>query len=90
VQAWARVLERLGPEGLVYYSPQMGARDSAVLPGRDGNLLLPEGRRHRPEAGNVQRVVDAFLRQARPREPGREPRLAFLPDGPYGILSPSA
>ncbi len=90
VQAWARVLEGLGPEGLVYYSPQMSARDCAVLPGTDGNLLLPEDRRHRPDAGNVQQVVDAFLRLARPGEPGREPRVAFLADGPYGILTPSA
>jgi hypothetical protein len=90
VQAWARALEQLGPGGLVYYSPQLAERDYEALPGVDGNLLLDEARRYRPDSGNVQRVVDAFLSQARPEKPGREPRLAFLADGPYGILMPAS
>jgi len=90
VQAWGRALEQLGPEGLVYYSPQLPERDCALLPGLDGNLLLAEDRRYRADAGNVQRVVDAFLRQARPQGRNREPRLAFLADGPYGILRPAS
>jgi nickel-dependent lactate racemase len=89
VQAWGRALERLGPGGLVYYSPQLAERDCEILPGVDGNLLLDEGRRHRPEPGNVQRVLDAFLKEARPQKAGREPRVAFLADGPYGILTPA-
>jgi len=87
VQAWARALEQLGPEGLVYYSPQLTARDYALLPGFDGNLLLAEELRYRSDPGNVQRVLDAFLSQARPQRQGLEPRLAFLADGPYGILT---
>jgi nickel-dependent lactate racemase len=87
VQAWGRALEQLGPGGLVYYSPQLGERDCAILPGLDGNLLLPEERRYRADAGNAQRVVDAFLTEARPQGRRREPRLAFLADGPYGILT---
>jgi hypothetical protein len=87
VQAWGRALEQLGPQGLVYYSPQLAERDCALLPGLDGNLLLAEDRRHRRDAGDAQRVVDAFLSGARPGEPDREPRLAFLADGPYGILT---
>ncbi len=90
VQVWARALEQLGPEGLVYYSPQLGERDCAILPGLDGNLLLPEACRYRNDSGNVQRVVDAFLAEARPQGRGREARLAFLADGPYGILTPAA
>jgi nickel-dependent lactate racemase len=87
VQAWGRALEQLGPGGLVYYSPQLAERDCEILPGVDGNLLLDESRRHRPEPGNLQRVLDAFLSQSRPEKPGRELRLAFLADGPYGILT---
>ena len=87
VQAWARALEALGPEGLVYYSPRMSARDCAVLPGTDGNLLLEPARRYRDEEGNLQRVLDAFLAGARPQRNGGAPRLAFLADGPYGILT---
>jgi hypothetical protein len=93
VQAWARVLERLGPEGLAYYSPQMSAGDCAFLPGVDGNRFLPEHLRFRDEPGNVQRVMDGFLREASAdcaRRLGREPRIAFLADGPYGILTPAS
>jgi hypothetical protein len=88
VQAWGRALEQLGPEDLVYYSPQLAERDCAILPGLDGNLLLAEECRYRADAGNVQRVVNAFLAEARPQGRGRQPRLAFLADGPYGILTP--
>jgi hypothetical protein len=90
VQAWGRALEQLRPQGLVYYSPQLDERDCAILPGLDGNLLLPEGCRYRADSGNVQRVVDAFLGEARPRGRSRQARLAFLADGPYGILTPAA
>jgi len=89
VQAWGRALEQLGPKGLVYYSPQMTERDCAILPGMDGNLLLRADRRHRPGSGGVQQVVDAFLAEVRTEKPGREPRVAFLADGPYGILTPA-
>ena len=90
VQAWARVLEKVGPEGLTYYSPQMSAADCRYLPGVDGNRFLPESWRYRREPANVQRVLDAFLREAGAdcgRRLGREPRVAFLADGPYGILT---
>jgi hypothetical protein len=90
VQAWGQALEQLGPEGLVYYSPQLAERDGLILPGLDGNGLLAGPSRHRPGAGSLQTVVDAFLREARPAEPGREPRLAYLADGPYGILTPAS
>ena len=83
-------MEALGPEGLVYYSPRMSAHDCAVLPGTDGNLLLEPARRYRNEEGNLQRVLDAFLAGAQPPRNGGAPRLAFLADGPYGILTPGA
>jgi len=92
VQAWARVLERLGPEGLAYYSPQMTARDCSCLPGVDGNRFLPEQRRYGGDPANVQEVLDGFLREVNAdcrRRLGREPRIAFLADGPYGILAPA-
>jgi len=67
VQAWGRALEQLGPRGLVYYSPQLAERDCALLPGLDGNLLLAAECRYRRDAVNVQLVVDAFRRLARPQ-----------------------
>jgi nickel-dependent lactate racemase len=85
VQAWARVLQALGPRGLVYYSPQLRATDAAIIPGVDGNRFLPEGSRYRSETGNVARVLQGVL-----AERGDGARMAFLADGPYGILAAGA
>jgi nickel-dependent lactate racemase len=93
VQAWASVLERVGEEGLVYYSPQVGPVDSAVLPGVDGNGFLPETQRFRPDSANLPTVVRGVLEAVRQSHQARagtgsQPRAAFLADGPYGILVP--
>jgi len=93
VQAWASVLEQVGVDRLVYYSPQLGPRDCAVIPGVDGNCYLPDSAQYTPDSGNVPAVVRAVIEEARSRHKesrGRdsEPRIAFLADGPYGILVP--
>jgi nickel-dependent lactate racemase len=91
VQAWARVLSAVGPEGLVYYSPQFAPEHYAVVPGADGSGLLPESLRGRLDPANPSRVVAGVLERARRARGGQtgEPRIAFLADGPYGILRPS-
>lgn len=92
VQAWARILERVPAERLVYYSPQMPEADYSLLPGVDGNRFLPEGMRGRPQperfSAVIQGVLEAALAECR-REGTPRPRAAFLLDGPYGILSVS-
>jgi nickel-dependent lactate racemase len=93
VQAWGWVLERVGEQGLVYYSPHLGPDDCAVLPGVDGNRHLPERDRYRPDPANVPVVVRRVLEEVQERHSkgGGEnalPRAAFLADGPYGILTP--
>ena len=93
VQAWASVLERVGEEGLVYYSPQLGRADCAVLPGVDGNRYLPEPLRYTGDPGNAAAVAMAVIEEACARQRqelggSAEPRIAFLADGPYGILVP--
>lgn len=84
VQAWARILDRLGPEGLIYYSPHLASADAAILPGVDGNRYLPPELRHKREPGSLGRGVQAVVRGV--LESVRSPRIAFLSDGPYGIL----
>ncbi|MBN1836263.1 MAG: DUF2088 domain-containing protein [Spirochaetales bacterium] len=93
VQAWAAVLQSVGVEGLVYYSPQLDKRECSVIPGVDGNRYLEEDRRYLPEMDNVQEVVRAVVEETRTRHAathgaGNEPRIAFLADGPYGIPMP--
>jgi nickel-dependent lactate racemase len=93
VQAWAAVLEQVGAEGLVYYSPRLGRADCAVMPGEDGNRYLPEDARYTPDPDNVPVVVRGVSKEVRRRHQElqgtqSEPRTAFLADGPYGILVP--
>ena len=89
VQAWAEVLEGVGPEGLIYYSPRLGRDDCAVIPGTDGNRYLPEGCRYNPDPANVPSVLQGVIEETfRAGGASPAPRVAFLADGPYGILVP--
>jgi nickel-dependent lactate racemase len=93
VQAWAKVDTAVKRDQFIYYSPQCCQADYTILPGTDGNLLLPETDRYVETAANVQRVLDAFVSLARAAlfELGvEEPRVAFLYDGPYGIVRRSS
>jgi nickel-dependent lactate racemase len=89
VQAWAKVDEAVARERFVYFSPQCKASDYEILPGTDGNQLLPADRRYSGDPTDVQRVLEAFLDRARRELASRgttAPRIAFLYDGPYGII----
>jgi len=90
-QMWARILARVTPEDFAYFAPQLGVGDRRILPGTDGRIFIGgETRRDGSE-------VPAFLKAALARylagrcqteadiASGRL-RVAFLADGPYGIL----
>jgi len=89
VQSWARIFERVPESHFVYYSPWLPEKEYGVFPGVDGNTFLPEGRRWRAEPANVAPVLEGALASARRELAGRgmaKPAVAFLSDGPYGIL----
>jgi nickel-dependent lactate racemase len=91
VQAWARIFERIPESHFVYYSPWMPERDYRVFPGVDGNIYLPAKKRWQRDTRGVQAVLDGALAAARKELAGRgvdAPAVAFLSDGPYGILDP--
>ncbi|MFW6261812.1 MAG: hypothetical protein ACOC6J_09555, partial [Spirochaetota bacterium] len=90
VQSWAKVDAAVAREKFVYYSPQCSRTDYEILSGTDGNTLLPEAHRYTGESANVQRVLDAFVARARRELAARgieRPRICFLFDGPYGIVT---
>ena len=90
VQAWARVFDAAPPERFVYYSPHLGQSDYEIIPGTDGNRYLPEQRRYRPEMRNMSIFLQSAVSSIRSdyvRRGKDNPRIAFLADGPYGILS---
>jgi lactate racemase len=86
-EMWVRVLRKTGDRGLIYCSPNIPTRDYAIIPGLSGYTFLnepwPETLSKRAEL-MVQRALtqthDTYLAQR-----GREPVVAFLQDGPYGV-----
>jgi nickel-dependent lactate racemase len=86
-EMWGRVLRKVGERGLIYCGPQIAAADDAFLPGRSGREFLagPEAPSDALEAARemVQNAVLAAVGRA--RSDGREPTMAFLREGPYGI-----
>lgn len=90
VQMWAKLFRVIPQDQFIYYAPQIVKEDYAILPGVDGNGFLPE--EHRYERGSSDAIV-SFLESAlkgirdRLEREGRSGiRIAWLADGPYGIV----
>jgi len=80
-QMWARLFKKISPEDLIYCSFEIAKESFSWLPGKDARTLFPK-------AKTLQELVEKSLvwavKKLRLRL-GREPQIAFLPDGPYGI-----
>ena len=74
-----------GEQQLVHALPLMA--DAAILPGRDGHLLLPPDQRQANSPGALAEMVRRALAEALAvyAAQGVKPAVAFLRDGPYGI-----
>jgi nickel-dependent lactate racemase len=87
VQMWARVLEKIPADHLYYYSPQTAESDYPLLPNADPRCLGVSPAAPTPGervARFVHAAVDRVCRESR-QVLGREPRVAYLADGPHGI-----
>jgi nickel-dependent lactate racemase len=80
-QMWSRLFEKTAPENLIYCSFEIPEESFSWIPGTDARSLVPK-------AANLEELVEKNLfwasRKLRSRS-GKEPRIAVLPDGPYGI-----
>lgn len=88
VQMWARLLEKIPQENLIYFSPTMSASDYKVLPCLDGNSYLPVEKRYHGALTTISEVVEAAVAKEVNRikdTEKREATIAYLADGPYGI-----
>lgn len=86
LQVWCRVLRKVGEAGLIYCAPQVPPDDFVSLPGRPGFDFLedteaPSGR----EAAQKMVQNSLLFAFSRHLEKGREPSVAVLREGPYGI-----
>ncbi|MCR4401606.1 MAG: nickel-dependent lactate racemase [Firmicutes bacterium] len=97
VQMWAKVFAKIPMANFTYCAPHITPKDAAILPGRDGNLLLPPERRYSRSLADLARMVELAVGEAveeyRARFDGQKregvsrtsPTIAYLKDGPYGI-----
>ena len=80
-QMWARFFRKIPPENLFYCSLEIPREAFSWLPETDARTFAPE-------AKNLQELVEkslAFAVKKLHDSLGRDPRIACLPDGPYGI-----
>jgi len=80
-QMWTRLFRKIPPENLLYCSLEISREAFSWLPETDARTLVPEVK-------SLQELVEKSLIQVVEKlrsSLGREPRIAFLADGPYGI-----
>jgi hypothetical protein len=80
-QMWARLFKLTPPENLFYCSREIPEADFTWLPGTDARSFAP---RTDTLTSLVEAALDRAMSQLQDRS-GRSPRIAVLPDGPYGI-----
>lgn len=89
VQMWSKVFSRIPQEQFFYYAPQISEHDYAILPGVNGNTLLPENQRYTKEASTIPQFLEAALAHAiaeQEQKGKKQISIAWLADGPYGVI----
>jgi nickel-dependent lactate racemase len=80
-QMWTRLFRKIPPENLLYCSLEIPKEAFSWLPETDARTLVPEVK-------SLQELVEESLIHVVEKlrsSLGKEPRIAFLADGPYGI-----
>jgi nickel-dependent lactate racemase len=80
-QMWAKVFQKIPMENLIYCSFDIPEQSFTRIPGRDARTIMPE-------ANDLQELVEQSIDWVYKKlslSLGKEPLVAFLADGPYGI-----
>jgi len=80
-QMWTRLFKKTAPENLLYCTLDIPRDAFSWLPERDARTIVPE-------ADSLQELVTKSLNWAvkkKSEELERDPKVAVLVDGPYGI-----
>ncbi len=88
VQMWCRLFSKIPPENFIYYSPRLSFNDYKIIPGVDGNIILPGSERYKGNFKNAAQVIEKALEAAicELKSAAQEKiRIAYLADGPYGV-----
>ncbi|NLS45242.1 MAG: nickel-dependent lactate racemase [Firmicutes bacterium] len=87
VQMWSKLFSKISIENFTLCAPHISKRDAGILPGIDGNMLLPPNRRYSGDLHDAKDMAESAVAKAIKdyKDAGIEPSIAFLKDGPYGI-----
>jgi hypothetical protein len=85
-QMWAKVLDKVGEEGLVYCSAVLSPKEHLIVPGRAGWDYLPTDSPEDEMARARTMLQNAIVYAVKsPRWKGAAPRVAFIKEGPYAV-----
>jgi len=89
VQMWTRLFFKIPPENFIYYSPRLSFNDYKIIPGLDGNMFLPANKRYRGTLKDISQIIESAIDKIAKefKVNGKKGfTIAFLSDGPYGVL----
>ena len=89
VQMWAKLFRVIPQRNFLFYAPQIESRDYGILPGTDGNAFLSETGGGKPGRTGIERFLETALARTIQKLKGEgrgSPRIAWLADGPYGVI----
>jgi len=89
VQMWTKVFKVIPQNQFIYYAPQIKKEDYGYLPGEDGNSFLPEDHRYSADDKYLPEFLESslnMLMEKLKKEGRRDIRIAWMSDGPYGIV----
>jgi len=85
-QMWAKVLDKVGEEGLVYCSAVLPPKEHLIVPGRAGWDYLPADSSEDEMTKARTMLQNAIVHAVKsPRRKGTAPRVAFIKEGPYAV-----
>ena len=86
-EVWGKVLRRVGEEGLIYCGPDILGESCFRLPGRSGYEFLPPSARRLGRVRKAELMVQNALIASYQSlaASGINPRVAFIPEGPYAV-----
>ncbi len=87
VQMWSKLFRQISQENLIYYSPFLTKKDYSILPGKDGNIFLPEEKRYINDINQISEFIERAVNiiSENYKEQGKKLKIAYLIDGPYGV-----
>ena len=89
VQMWARLFSKIPQENFIYYSPRISPEDYKIIPGIDGNMFLPMDKRYKGTLRDIPQIIENIINKIDKefeKKGKKEVNIAFLNDGPYGVL----